>query len=66
MLDKLQMSINKSNLTKLLINKYNSFQFARLKDERINQKNYWYAIENIMYIVIYICLNIAFVIERLS
>ncbi len=40
MLDKLQMSINKSNLTKLLINKYNSFQFARLKDERINQKNY--------------------------
>ncbi len=34
------MSINKSNLTKLLINKYNSFQFVESKDEQIDQKDY--------------------------
>jgi len=39
-LDKLQMSINKSNLIKLSINEYNSLQLVKLKDERINQKDY--------------------------
>ncbi len=36
MFNKLQMFINKSNLTKLLINEYNSFRFIKLEDERIN------------------------------
>jgi len=36
MLDKLQMSINKSNLTKLSINEYNSFRFAKSKNKQIN------------------------------
>jgi len=40
MLDKLQMLVNKSNLTKLSINEYNFFRFVKLKDERINQKDY--------------------------
>jgi len=30
------MSINKSNLIELLINKYNSLRFVELKDEQIN------------------------------
>ncbi len=40
MLNKLQISINKNNLTKLLINKYNSFQSIKSKDKQINQRNY--------------------------
>ncbi len=34
------MSINKSSLTKLIINKYNSLQSTWLEDEQIDQKNY--------------------------
>ncbi len=40
MLNRLQMFINKSSLTKLLINKYNSLRFIKLKNKRINQRNY--------------------------
>jgi len=35
-LDRLQMLINKSNLVKLSINKYDSFRFAKLKNKQIN------------------------------
>ncbi len=34
------MSIDKSSLTKLSINKYDSFRLARLEDKQIDQKNY--------------------------
>jgi len=39
-LDRLQISINKSNLTKLSINKYDSLRFIKSKDEQINQRDY--------------------------
>ncbi len=40
MFNRLQMLINKSSLTKLSINKYDSLRFVELEDEQINQKNY--------------------------
>jgi len=36
LLNRLQISINKSNLTKLLINKYNSFRSIKLEDKQID------------------------------
>jgi len=39
-LNKLQMFVSKSSLIKLLINEYDSFRLVKLKDERIDQRNY--------------------------
>jgi len=40
MLNRLQILVNKSNLIKLLINKYNSLRFIKLKNERIDKRDY--------------------------
>lgn len=60
------MLVNKSNSTRLSINEYNSLRFVESKNKRINQKDYQYTIESIIYAIIYIRLNIVFVVERLS
>ncbi len=60
------MFIDKHILVKLSINNYNLLRFARSSDEQINQKDYQYAIDNIIYVVIYIRFDIVFAIEQLS
>ncbi len=64
--DKLHIFIDKHNSIKLLINNYNLLQFARSSDEQIDKKNYQYAIDNIMYAIIYIRFDIVFAIKQLS
>ncbi len=64
--DKLYIFVDKHNLVKLSINNYNLLQFAKSSNEQINQKDYQYTIDSIIYTTIYIRSNIAFAIERLS
>ncbi len=60
------MFVDKHNLVKLLINDYNLLRFAKPSDKRINQKDYQYTIDNIIYVVNYIRFDIVFAIERLN
>ncbi len=58
--------VDKHNSIKLSINNYNLLQLAESNDKRINQKNYQYAIDNIIYAIIYTRFDIVFAIEQLN
>ncbi len=65
-LNRLHIFVDKHNSIKLSINNYNLLQLAESNDKRINQKNYQYAIDNIIYAIIYTRFDIVFAIEQLN
>ena len=60
------MTANKHIQTTFFMNEYNFLRLIESNDERINLKNYQYKIDKLMYIAIYIGLNIVFIIEHLN
>ncbi len=61
--DKLHILVDKHNLVKLSINNYDLLQLAKSSDKRIDQKDYQYIIDNIIYVIIYIRFDIVFAIK---
>jgi len=57
---RLNMKQDKHKITDLLINEYDAFCSAELKDVRINQHKYQQVIESLMYAAIHTHLDITF------
>jgi len=60
------MRQDKHKTTDLLMNEYNAFRSAELKDVRINQHEYQQVIESLMYVAIHTRFDITFALNQLS